>query len=236
MPGCWSAPPNRCVLWTRRSCGRAGSTTSSRSGRRTPRPAPPSGPAISGPPSTPWTSHGVEASELFTPADIEFAARKGAQAAFEREVTHRQGEPATTEDYLTAIADTRPTLTARAIRSSPRTSRSTADSEGGQRRYWATLVGEKRGTHGAPSPCPPVGRPGGRGPAGSRTESTDTQPWPKSAVESPALESSRSAAGSRGGPRVSCGASAHATPAHGSALEPSSPGTLAESEMLFTER
>ncbi|MEE1666701.1 bifunctional GNAT family N-acetyltransferase/ATP-binding protein [Streptomyces sp. WAC07094] len=57
----------------------------------------------------------VAASELFTPADIEFAARKGAQASFEREVTHRQGEPATTEDYLTAIADTRPTLTARAI-------------------------------------------------------------------------------------------------------------------------
>ncbi|MEU6556050.1 GNAT family N-acetyltransferase [Streptomyces sp. NPDC046915] len=57
----------------------------------------------------------VEASELFTPADIEFAARKGAQAAFEREVTHREGRPATTEDYMTAIADTRPTLTARAI-------------------------------------------------------------------------------------------------------------------------
>jgi GNAT superfamily N-acetyltransferase len=57
----------------------------------------------------------VAASELFTPADIEFAARKGAQAAFEREVTHRQGRPAATEDYLTAIADTRPTLTAQAI-------------------------------------------------------------------------------------------------------------------------
>ncbi|MEU6093816.1 GNAT family N-acetyltransferase [Streptomyces sp. NPDC047079] len=57
----------------------------------------------------------VRASELFTPADIEFAARKGAQAAFEREVTHRQGRPATTEDYMTAIADTRPTLTAQAI-------------------------------------------------------------------------------------------------------------------------
>ncbi|WP_189192619.1 ATP-binding protein [Streptomyces albiflavescens] len=57
----------------------------------------------------------VGASELFTPADIEFAARKGAQAAFEREVTQRQGRPATTEDYMTAIADTRPTLTARAI-------------------------------------------------------------------------------------------------------------------------
>ncbi|MEU1199919.1 GNAT family N-acetyltransferase [Streptomyces sp. NPDC005813] len=57
----------------------------------------------------------VEASEMFTPADIEFASRKGAQAAFEREVTHRQGRPATTEDYMNAIADTRPTLTAQAI-------------------------------------------------------------------------------------------------------------------------
>ncbi|MFG2123865.1 ATP-binding protein [Streptomyces sp. NPDC048710] len=57
----------------------------------------------------------VEASELFTPADIEFAARKGAQAAFEREVTRRNGQPATTDDYMTAIADTRPTLTAQAI-------------------------------------------------------------------------------------------------------------------------
>lgn len=58
----------------------------------------------------------VNASELFTPADIEFAARKGAQAAFEREVTHRSGRPATTEDYMTAIADVRPTLTAQAIK------------------------------------------------------------------------------------------------------------------------
>lgn len=57
----------------------------------------------------------VSASELFTPADIEFAARKGAQIAFEHEVTHREDRPATTEDYLSAIADTRPTLTARAI-------------------------------------------------------------------------------------------------------------------------
>ncbi len=38
----------------------------------------------------------VEASELFTPADIEFASRKGSQAAFEREVTERSGRPATT--------------------------------------------------------------------------------------------------------------------------------------------
>ncbi|MFF0778079.1 MULTISPECIES: ATP-binding protein [unclassified Streptomyces] len=57
----------------------------------------------------------VEASKLFTPADIEYAARKGAQAAFEREVAERRGAPATTDDYLAAIADTRPTLTARAI-------------------------------------------------------------------------------------------------------------------------
>ncbi|QBJ98446.1 GNAT family N-acetyltransferase [Rhodococcus sp. ABRD24] len=54
----------------------------------------------------------VEASELFTPADIEFASRKGSQAAFEREVSEREGRPANTEDYLAAIADTRPTLTA----------------------------------------------------------------------------------------------------------------------------
>jgi GNAT superfamily N-acetyltransferase len=53
----------------------------------------------------------VEASEMFTPADIEFAARKGAQSAFEREVEFRRGEVARTDDYLTAIADTRPTLT-----------------------------------------------------------------------------------------------------------------------------
>ena len=51
------------------------------------------------------------ASEMFTPADIEFAARKGAQTAFEREVEFRRGEAARTDDYLAAIADTRPTLT-----------------------------------------------------------------------------------------------------------------------------
>lgn len=48
---------------------------------------------------------------MFTPADIEFAARKGAHTAFEREVADRQNAPASTEDYLAAIADTRPTLT-----------------------------------------------------------------------------------------------------------------------------
>jgi transitional endoplasmic reticulum ATPase len=53
----------------------------------------------------------VASSALFTPADIEFAAHKGAQTAFEREVVHHQGQPAHTGDYLVAIADTRPTLT-----------------------------------------------------------------------------------------------------------------------------
>ncbi|WP_433560681.1 ATP-binding protein [Nocardia sp. CA-151230] len=57
----------------------------------------------------------VAASELFTPADIEFAARKGSQAAFEREVSRRLGKPASTDDYLDAIANTRPTLTTQAI-------------------------------------------------------------------------------------------------------------------------
>lgn len=57
----------------------------------------------------------VTASEMFTPADIEFAARKGAHAAFERELAAREGAQATTEDYLAAIADTRPTLTDQAL-------------------------------------------------------------------------------------------------------------------------
>jgi transitional endoplasmic reticulum ATPase len=53
----------------------------------------------------------VTASEMFTPADIEFAARKGAQFGFEREIEFRRGEPARTKDYLTAIGETRPSLT-----------------------------------------------------------------------------------------------------------------------------
>lgn len=54
----------------------------------------------------------VAASELFTPADIEFAARKAAQAAFERFVDANAGEVTlTTGDYLEAIRETRPTLT-----------------------------------------------------------------------------------------------------------------------------
>ncbi|MBV8151309.1 MAG: GNAT family N-acetyltransferase [Candidatus Eremiobacteraeota bacterium] len=56
----------------------------------------------------------VEASDLFTPADIEFAAGKAAHAAFERFVgASKKGAAATltTQDYLEAIANTRPTLT-----------------------------------------------------------------------------------------------------------------------------
>jgi SpoVK/Ycf46/Vps4 family AAA+-type ATPase len=58
----------------------------------------------------------VEASELFTPADVEFAARKGSQRALETAVygdLHDQpqvGGPETA-DYLAALAETRPTLT-----------------------------------------------------------------------------------------------------------------------------
>ncbi|MGW0563032.1 ATP-binding protein [Streptomyces sp. NPDC003016] len=60
----------------------------------------------------------VAASELFTPADIEHAARIAAQAAFERdleEIGAGTGDPralgASTEDYLAAIAQCRPTVT-----------------------------------------------------------------------------------------------------------------------------
>lgn len=53
----------------------------------------------------------VAASPLFTPADIEWAARKAAQRAFEREHFDGRGSRATTADFLSAIADTRATLT-----------------------------------------------------------------------------------------------------------------------------
>ena len=53
----------------------------------------------------------VQASELFTPADMEFAARKAAQHAFEREFFAGSGRRATTEDFMGAISGTRPTLT-----------------------------------------------------------------------------------------------------------------------------
>ncbi len=53
----------------------------------------------------------VAASELFTPADIEFSARKAAQLAFEREHFDGAGSRATTEDFLAAIRATKPSLT-----------------------------------------------------------------------------------------------------------------------------
>ena len=52
----------------------------------------------------------VKASEFFTPADIEFAARKAAQAAFERDHFDKAGYRASTDDFLTAIQLSRPTL------------------------------------------------------------------------------------------------------------------------------
>ena len=52
----------------------------------------------------------VAASDMFTPADIEFAARKAAQRAFEREHLGETDHRATVEDFLEAIRRTKPTL------------------------------------------------------------------------------------------------------------------------------
>ena len=51
----------------------------------------------------------VDASRFFTPADIEFAARKAAQRAFEREHFEGAGSRAVLEDFLESIS---PTLSA----------------------------------------------------------------------------------------------------------------------------
>jgi AAA+ superfamily predicted ATPase len=59
----------------------------------------------------------VAGSELFTPADIEFAARKAAQRAFEREHFEGVAHRATEDDFLTAIRSTRPSLTEDVLRS-----------------------------------------------------------------------------------------------------------------------
>lgn len=53
----------------------------------------------------------VEGTDLFTPADVEFAVRKAAQAAFERALAAGVDSPATTDDFAAAAADVRPTLT-----------------------------------------------------------------------------------------------------------------------------
>jgi transitional endoplasmic reticulum ATPase len=50
------------------------------------------------------------ASELFTPADIEFAARKAAHRAFEREHFEGSSHRAIQQDFMEAIASTRPSL------------------------------------------------------------------------------------------------------------------------------
>jgi transitional endoplasmic reticulum ATPase len=60
----------------------------------------------------------VEASDLFTPADIEHASRAAAQAAFERDLSHvttgatDNQVGASTDDYLAAIDRCRPIVTA----------------------------------------------------------------------------------------------------------------------------
>jgi transitional endoplasmic reticulum ATPase len=59
----------------------------------------------------------VAATEFFTPADIEFAAHKAAQRAFEQEHFEGSRERATTEDFLAAIRETKPTLSEEVIAS-----------------------------------------------------------------------------------------------------------------------
>jgi transitional endoplasmic reticulum ATPase len=57
----------------------------------------------------------VDGSQLFTPADIEFAARRTAQLAFERVLFEHGKEEVTTADVLRGIAETRRTLTAELV-------------------------------------------------------------------------------------------------------------------------
>ena len=58
----------------------------------------------------------VAITEMFTPADVEFAARKAAQAAFERALTTGADSPAALDDFRAAVAATRPTLSRAMIR------------------------------------------------------------------------------------------------------------------------
>jgi transitional endoplasmic reticulum ATPase len=57
----------------------------------------------------------VQESRLFTPADIEFAARRTAQLAFERVLFERGEEEVTTADVLQGIGQTRRTLTSELV-------------------------------------------------------------------------------------------------------------------------
>jgi transitional endoplasmic reticulum ATPase len=59
----------------------------------------------------------VAASEFFTPADIEFAAHKAAQGAFEQEHFEGSRERASTEDFLASINESKPTLSEEVIAS-----------------------------------------------------------------------------------------------------------------------
>ncbi|HEX3711905.1 MAG TPA: hypothetical protein VHV09_03850, partial [Trebonia sp.] len=52
---------------------------------------------------------------LFTPADIEFAARRTAQLAFERVLFEHGDEEVTTADIVHAIGQTRRTLTSELV-------------------------------------------------------------------------------------------------------------------------
>jgi transitional endoplasmic reticulum ATPase len=54
--------------------------------------------------------------ELFTPADVEFAARKAAQSAFERALATGADSPAGLDDFRAAVGATRPTLTRAMLR------------------------------------------------------------------------------------------------------------------------
>ena len=57
----------------------------------------------------------VSASDLFTPADIEFAARRTAQYVFERALADKEDQEVTTADVLRGIAETRRTLSPQVV-------------------------------------------------------------------------------------------------------------------------
>ena len=80
----------------------------------------------------------VAITELFTPADVEFAARKAAQAAFERALASGPTRPAGPADFREAVAATRPTLDRRDAARLP----------GGHRAARAAVRGPGRGPGG----------------------------------------------------------------------------------------
>lgn len=57
----------------------------------------------------------VSETDLFTPADIEFTARRAAQLVFERVIFENGADRANTADILAAIGQTRRTLTAQVV-------------------------------------------------------------------------------------------------------------------------